>query len=103
MNIIYCNDKPFIKAEPSDTIETIASHTHFTADELCDILNGIISDKVEANKDSERDRMTREETIARRICCPMCDRKKCDREADDCDVKIYLKNKPATKMFGNPR
>ena len=38
--------------------------------------------------------MTREETIARRICCPICDRKKCDREADDCDVKIYLKNKP---------
>jgi hypothetical protein len=23
----------------------------------------------------------------------MCDKKKCEREADDCDVKIYLKNK----------
>ena len=31
--------------------------------------------------------MTREESNARRICCPMCDKDKCDREADDCDVK----------------
>lgn len=37
--------------------------------------------------------MTREEADARWICCPMCDKKKCEREADDCDVKIYLKNK----------
>lgn len=33
------------------------------------------------------------EARARWICCPMCDKKKCEREADDCDVKIYLKNK----------
>jgi hypothetical protein len=38
-------------------------------------------------------RMTREESNARRICCPMCDKKKCDREADDCDVKRYLENR----------
>ena len=37
--------------------------------------------------------MTREESNTRRICCPMCDKKKCDREADDCDVKRYLKNR----------
>lgn len=37
--------------------------------------------------------MTREEADAGWICCPMCDKKKCEREADDCDVKIYLKNK----------
>lgn len=34
-----------------------------------------------------------DEVNARWICCPMCDKKKCEREADDCDVKIYLKNK----------
>lgn len=37
--------------------------------------------------------MTREESNARRICCPMCDKNKCDREADDCDVERYLENK----------
>lgn len=37
--------------------------------------------------------MTIEEANARWICCPMCDKKKCEREADDCDVKIYLNNK----------
>lgn len=51
MNFIYCNNKLLIKIEPSDTIESIASYTHFTADELCDILNGIIRDKAEADKD----------------------------------------------------
>ena len=34
-----------------------------------------------------------DEARARWICCPMCDKKKCEREADDCDVKNYLKNK----------
>ena len=33
------------------------------------------------------------EARARWICCPMCDKKKCDRTADDCDVKLYLKDK----------
>jgi hypothetical protein len=37
--------------------------------------------------------MTSEESNARRICCPMCDKNKCDREADDCDVKKYLENR----------
>ena len=37
--------------------------------------------------------MTSEEAKARWICCPMCDKKKCDRKADDCDVKIYLESK----------
>ena len=37
--------------------------------------------------------MTNEEARARWICCPMCDKKKCEREADDCDVKIYLIDK----------
>ena len=37
--------------------------------------------------------MTNEEARARWICCPMCDKKKCKREADDCDVKIYLRDK----------
>lgn len=37
--------------------------------------------------------MTREEAKARWICCPMCDKEKCERHADDCDVKRYLKNK----------
>ena len=37
--------------------------------------------------------MTKEEARARWICCPMCDKKKCEREADDCDVKIYLRDK----------
>ena len=37
--------------------------------------------------------MTNEESRARWICCPMCDKKKCDRKADDCDVKTYLESK----------
>lgn len=37
--------------------------------------------------------MTREEARARWICCPMCDKKKCERDADDCDVKRFLKDK----------
>jgi hypothetical protein len=37
--------------------------------------------------------MTREEARARWICCPMCDKKKCERYADDCDVKLFLKEK----------
>lgn len=36
---------------------------------------------------------TGSEARARWICCPMCDKKKCEREADDCDVKIYLRDK----------
>ena len=37
--------------------------------------------------------MTAEEARARWICCPMCDKKKCERNADDCDVKIFLKDR----------
>lgn len=37
--------------------------------------------------------MTNKEVRARWVCCPMCDKKKCDRRADDCDVKRYLENK----------
>lgn len=37
--------------------------------------------------------MTIEEAKARWICCPLCDKKKCERNADDCDVNIHLKNK----------
>ena len=37
--------------------------------------------------------MTRDEAKARWICCPMCDKEKCERTSDDCDVKNYLKNK----------
>lgn len=38
------------------------------------------------------------EARARWVCCPMCDKKKCDRTADDCDVKIYLKNKAENEV-----
>lgn len=31
-----------------------------------------------------------EEAKARWICCPMCDRDTCNRNANDCDVKIWL-------------
>lgn len=37
--------------------------------------------------------MTIEEARARWICCPLCDKKKCEINADDCDVNIHLKNK----------
>lgn len=40
-----------------------------------------------------KERMTSKEANARWICCPLCDKKKCEREADDCDVKRYLKDK----------
>ncbi len=36
------------------------------------------------------DRLSQEEAQARWICCPWCDRKTCNRNADDCDVKQYL-------------
>ena len=38
------------------------------------------------------DKLSDEEAKARYICCPMCDRKTCDRRADDCDVVLYFKN-----------
>ena len=34
--------------------------------------------------------MTEDEAKARWICCPMCDKERCERGADDCDVKRYL-------------
>ena len=37
--------------------------------------------------------MTGYEAKARWICCPMCDKERYERKADDCDVKRYLKNK----------
>ena len=37
--------------------------------------------------------MTDEGAKARWICCPMCDKDRCERQADDCDVKAYLKDK----------
>lgn len=37
--------------------------------------------------------MTSEESNARWLCCPLCDKKKCDREAEDCDVKRVLADK----------
>ncbi len=37
--------------------------------------------------------MTNKEARARWVCCPMCDKKKCERAAADCDVQTYLKNK----------
>ena len=43
--------------------------------------------------------MTKEEAQARWICCPMCDKKKCERKADDCDVKIYLRNKTKSEVL----
>lgn len=42
--------------------------------------------------------MTREEARARWICCPLCDKKKCERNADDCDVNIHLKNKAESEV-----
>lgn len=48
-NRIYCADegKPFISdltIEPDDTIETIAQYTHFTANELCELLGDIVKE-----------------------------------------------------------
>lgn len=37
--------------------------------------------------------MNREEAVARWVCCPMCDKIKCERYADDCDVDEYLEKK----------
>ena len=38
--------------------------------------------------------MTGEEAKARWICCPLCDKHKCERGAKDCDVRIYMKTNP---------
>lgn len=46
--------------------------------------------------------MINEEAQARWICCPMCDKGKCERNADDCDVKMYLRNKAESEQVGNP-
>jgi len=40
----------------------------------------------------------REEALARLICCPLCDKKKCERNADDCDVNIHLKIRRKAKV-----
>lgn len=45
--------------------------------------------------------MTNEEAKAIWIYCPMCDKKKCDRTADDCDVKIFLKIKESEISNGD--
>lgn len=37
--------------------------------------------------------MIDEEALARWICCSMCDKHKCERQAEDCDVNRYLRNK----------
>jgi hypothetical protein len=37
--------------------------------------------------------MTGDEAKARWICCPMCDKERCERGADDCDVKKYIQDK----------
>jgi uncharacterized metal-binding protein len=42
--------------------------------------------------------VTGEEAKARWICCPMCDKARCERGADDCDVKRYLKNKAESEV-----
>lgn len=42
--------------------------------------------------------MTIEEARARWICCPLCDKKKCERSSDDCDVNIHLKNKAESEV-----
>jgi uncharacterized metal-binding protein len=42
--------------------------------------------------------MTGDEAKARWICCPMCDKERCERGADDCDVKRYLKNKAESEV-----
>ena len=47
--------------------------------------------------------MTREEAKARWLCCPMCDKAKCEREADDCDVKIYLETRVVDNGVSNDR
>ena len=38
----------------------------------------------------KRGHMTEDEAKARWICCPLCDKERCERGADDCDVKKYL-------------
>lgn len=47
--------------------------------------------------------MTREEIKVKWICCPMCDKERCERKADDCDVKRYLKNKAESEVKENDR
>lgn len=41
--------------------------------------------------------MTKDESKARWICCPMCDKPKCERYVDDCDVKRYLQKQENKK------
>lgn len=43
----------------------------------------------------------RDEARARWICCPLCDKKKCERSSDDCDVAIHLRNKAEMESEGN--
>jgi hypothetical protein len=44
--------------------------------------------------------MTKDEAKARWICCPMCDKERCERGADDCDVKRYMQGKAESEDRG---
>jgi uncharacterized Fe-S cluster-containing protein len=46
--------------------------------------------------------MTREEInrIKYMVCCPLCDKERCERYADDCDVKRYMQGKAESEDRG---
>ena len=54
-NLFYGNERKYGNCEPSDTIEDISSYTHYTAYELCDIIDDIVKGRLQAVKVAERE------------------------------------------------
>lgn len=54
INIFYGSEREYGYCEPSDTIADIASYTHYTAYELCDVIDGIVKDKLQIIGESEK-------------------------------------------------
>ena len=54
--------------------------------------------KCKRMKEAEFDEL---EVQARWICCPMCDRGTCNRNADDCDVKKWIEKKGSDNESSN--
>lgn len=53
INIFYGSEREYGNCEPSDTIGEVASYTHYTAYELCDIIDGIVKGRLQAVKVTE--------------------------------------------------
>ena len=47
ITILYGSEREYGYCEPNDTIADISSYTHYTAYELCNVIDGIIKGKLQ--------------------------------------------------------